>query len=49
MTDSHERCGLLVAGLHELRLSGTPQGSDHAVDAVAQVAEHPVDAPLAER
>ena len=38
--DRHERGGLLVAGLDERGLPGAPQRPDHAVDAVAGVAEH---------
>jgi hypothetical protein len=46
--DRHERGRLLVPGLDERRLAGPAQRTDDAVDAVARVAEHPVDTPLQE-
>ncbi len=42
----HERGHLLMPDLHELDGAGALQAAEHAVDAVARVAEDSPDAPL---
>jgi len=45
VADGHERAHFLVARLDEVDLTVALEGADHAVDAVARIAEDALDAP----